>query len=158
MLKHLLTITLLTITLLGFAGCSQASDWEISGNFAASFDTSGYDSQALLFVTRDGDVSLGFTFYDHRCDGYVAKLKHEPIHLFNGEPIQFKSQCIAEDRIAFIPTYDHEAWSMIRQFRQGETMEFSALAKRYVYTYSAVGFTKAYDHVYEKSLKFKEKY
>ncbi|AHI61203.1 hypothetical protein SHOU24_06 [Vibrio phage SHOU24] len=136
--------------------CSVAGPWNVAGNFAKTLDTTGYNSEALLFINKKGDVSIGFTFYDPDCDGYEAKLKRLPVHLFNGEPIHFKSQCIAEDKIAYIPTYANEGWSIMRQFRQGEEMVFSALAKRYVYKYNAVGFGEAYDDIFEKSLKYKE--
>lgn len=148
----LISLFLLLVT----SFCSVAGEWTISGRTAYSEELTGYRSKVMLFVNKKGDVSIGFSFYDHTCDAYVPQLKREPVHVFNGDPVHLKSQCLGDDTLIYIPAYDDEAWSIIRQFMAGEEMEFSALAKRYVYKYNAIGFTKAYNHVYQESLKYKE--
>lgn len=150
MLKRLLTLALLATSF-----CSVAGDWIVADRFAMSEDVTGYQSNALLFINKKGDVSIGFEFYEPKCEGYDPKLKTEAVHLVNDEPVFFKSQCYMEDKILFIPTYSDENWSVTRQFLEGDEVVFSAVAKRFIYKYSAKGFTEVYDHVYEQAQLYK---
>lgn len=145
-MKTKLLMLLALVSLPTFAA-TKTGDWVLDGRQAVTVDTSGYGVLAKVFITSDSTPSVGFTSFDTSCKGFSGEIMDAPIHLVDGQPIRFQAQCIDSATRLYMAAYVTGNNFIVDRFKRGVSVELKQPGKNHVFTYSAVGFTKAYEAV-----------
>lgn len=126
---------------------TDTGDWVLDGRQATTVDTSGYGVLAKVFITSDSKPAVGFTAYDPSCKGFSGEIMDAPIHLVDEQPIRFQSQCTSSAVRLYMAAYVTGNDFIVDRFKRGVSVELKQPGKNFVFTYSAVGFTKSYEAV-----------
>lgn len=140
-------LMLLALVPLPTFAATKTGDWVLDGNQAYTADTSGYGVLAKVFISSDSTPSIGFTSYDPSCNGFSDEIVDSPIHLINEQPIRFQAQCVDRSIRLYMAAYIVGDDFIVDQFKRGVSVELKQPGSNYVFTYSAIGFTKSYEAV-----------
>ncbi len=145
-MKTKLLMLLALVSLPTFAA-AKTGDWILDGRQAVTVDTSGYGVLAKVFITAASKPAVGFTSYDPSCKKFSGEIMDSPIHLVDEQPIRFQSQCTSSGVRLYMAAYATGNDFIVERFKRGVSVELKQPGKNYVFTYSAVGFTKSYEAV-----------
>ncbi|CAM0093420.1 hypothetical protein VPHK45_0044 [Vibrio phage K45] len=146
LMKTKLLMLLALVSLPTFAA-TKTGDWTLDGRQAYTVDTSGYGVLAKVFITSDSKPAVGFTAYDPSCKGFSGEIFDMPIQLVDDQPIRFQSQCVDRSSRLLMAAYVTGNDFIVDRFKRGKEVSFTKPGSNYVFTYSAIGFTKAYEAV-----------
>lgn len=143
-MKTKLLILLSLVSLPAFSAV-QMDDWILEGRYAHSQDLNGYMTEAQIFISSDSKTAVGFKAYDPNCEGFSAEIINAPIHLVDEQPVRFQSQCIEKAGRLYMAAYKTGADFIIDRFQRRKTVTVKEVGSNINFTYSAMGFTKAYN-------------
>lgn len=139
--KLLVLLALLSTT------ATAASDWTLSDRVATTGDLNNYSTVATLFISTDSQTSIGFSVYDPECEGFSPEIKPASIHIINDQPVKFQYQCQGKAEKLFMPKYKTGRDFIMDEFKERKTVWIKTVGSNFTFSYSAMGFTEAYNAI-----------
>lgn len=150
-MKRLIAAFLICCSFSAMAVDEFYKNWHISAENAYTADMLGSNTFSYLFITKTGELRVGFTKFDGSCKKKSTELEYAPLHIVDNQPIMMRKQCIRKNVSVIVPQWQRGANFILKQFKANEFVKVQTPDGKTKYRFSAMGFTKAVSVVDSKA-------